>query len=61
MSKLTGDEMDYMFGLLDAGMWDEWDTGLVKGLDMGFGGMELVITARTAHGLAKYHDEHPDK
>jgi hypothetical protein len=38
--------------LLNQGMWDEWDTSLVGGLDMGFGGAELRIAARTAHAIA---------
>lgn len=55
--KLADDVLLY----LNHGMWDEWDCDLLTGItEVGFGGPELQIAARSGLSLAEYHKEHPD-
>lgn len=43
---------------LDAGMYDEWDIGLVDGLTEGFGGFELQLAARSGASSCDWHAAH---
>jgi len=46
---------DMVLSYLNEGMWDEWDCDLASALgEVGLGGPELQIAARSALALANY-------
>lgn len=47
---------DEVIGYLNHGMTDEWDCTLSQGLELGFGGTELRLAARTGLALAEHHE-----
>jgi hypothetical protein len=55
---LDDDGIDFLFQMLDHGMWDEWDTSLVGGLSIGFGPAEMRIAVRSSASFAKHIDKH---
>lgn len=57
---LSDEEIDFLFAMLNAGMWDEWDTSFVGGIEIGLGAPEIRIAVRAAAISAKYHEDHPD-
>ena len=52
MAALSEDDLGLLFFSIDAGMWDEWDTSLAKGLEM-FGETEMKIAVKSAVYAAK--------
>ena len=54
--ELGDNELELLLQMLDSGMWDEWDTGLVGGLSM-FGAAEVRIAARAGQITAKHIEE----
>jgi hypothetical protein len=59
IAALKADEIDFLFSMLDSGMWDEWDTSLIGGIECGMGGDEIRIAASAGASTAKYIIEHP--
>ena len=51
---------DEVLKYLNYGMGDEWDCTLPQGLEIGFGGDELQIAAKSGLILCKYHEEHEE-
>lgn len=63
LTAMSNDDMlaEEVLGYLNHGMFDEWDCDLWKGCgELGFGGPELRIAARSGLALAKYHESHPE-
>lgn len=51
----TEDELaDQVLGLLSGGMFDEWDCSLTQGIELGFGGDEFKIAAKSARLTAEF-------
>jgi hypothetical protein len=57
---LGDDEIDFLFQMLDSGMWDEWDCSLTGGIEMGFGSAEIRLAAKSGASTAKWIIEHPN-
>jgi len=56
---LSDDEIDFLFSMLDSGMWDEWDCSLIGGIEMGMGAAEIRLAAKSGTGTAKWIATHP--
>lgn len=61
IAALDDDGIDFLFQMLDSGMWDEWDCSLVGGIDMGFGSAEIRLAAKSGASAAKWIIEHPNR
>jgi hypothetical protein len=59
IAALDDDGIDFLLQMLDSGMWDEWDTGLVGGIEVGFGPAEIRLAAKSGASTAKWIIEHP--
>jgi hypothetical protein len=55
---LSDDEINFLFHMLDSGMWDEWDCSLVGGIEVGMGPVEIRLAAKSGAIAAKYLHEH---
>jgi hypothetical protein len=56
---LSDEEIDFLFAMLNSGMWDEWDCSLVGGIEIGLGAPEIRVAVRAAAIAAKYHEDNP--
>jgi len=57
LSEMSDENADLFWAGLNAGMWDEWDCGINGWDEVGFGGPELRIAAKTGMYFARAHEE----
>ena len=59
ITALDDDQMELLWGVLEAAMCDEWDCGLSTALEL-FGNDELRVATRTATIMAQHAEEHDE-
>jgi hypothetical protein len=60
IAALDDDGIDFLFQMLDSGMWDEWDCSLIGGIEMGMGSAEIRIAAKSGASAAQWIVDHPN-
>ena len=57
LAKLSNEDADIFWAGLNVGMMEEWDCGVEKWNEVGFGGPELKLAANSGAYFARAHEE----